>query len=261
MRQRNFVAISVDLIRFNVELDEVSGAETRRYRNISCVAARCHENSTEARVSVACVKVDPSASKKDLIPCAEISGTAKRLTDVPDVAGDIARWNIHAASKCNGEVLEIAADPNSLDEDIRGGLGRSGGVVVKGDLVMHPIADGYRPFPTAFDGSELAVGDSAELINLAIPARQEKLQDLRGKILYKHLLRAGVLDIGKWVGFNYVRAGKPKVASGGQKAGAAIAEGINIVGRGHNGVGWKRHAKGFNEQFIAGTKARQERWV
>ena len=171
MRQRNFVAISLDLIRFNVELDEVCGAETRRYRNISRVAARCHENSTEARVSVACVKVDPSASKKDLIPCAEISGAAKRLTDVPYVAGDIARWNIHAASKCNGEVLEVAADANSLDKDIRGGFGRSSCVVVKGDLFMHPIADGYRALPSALGGSELTVGNSAELVDLAISAR------------------------------------------------------------------------------------------
>jgi hypothetical protein len=46
-----------------------------------------------------------------------------------------------------------------------------------------------------------------------------------------------------------------------QEASTAIAEGINIVGRGHNSVGWKRHAKGFNEQFIAGTKARQQRRV
>jgi hypothetical protein len=51
------------------------------------------------------------------------------------------------------------------------------------------------------------------------------------------------------------------VSRGRQETSAAIAEGIDIVGRGHNGVGWKRHAKGFNEQFIAGTKARQERWV
>jgi hypothetical protein len=70
-------------------------------------------------------------------------------------------------------------------------------VVVKSDVVMHPIAEGYRPFPTVFGGSELAVGDSAELINLAIPARQEKPQNLGGKVLYEHLLCTGVLDIGK----------------------------------------------------------------
>jgi hypothetical protein len=86
--------------------------ETCRDGNIGCIAARSNENSTEARVSVPRVKVDPSASKKDLIPGTEISGTAIRLTDVPDVAGDIARRDIHAARQCNGEVLEIAADPS-----------------------------------------------------------------------------------------------------------------------------------------------------
>ena len=178
MWQRNFIAVRVYLIRFNAEFDEVRGTETRRDGNIGCVAARSNENSTEARVSVPRVKVDPSAFKKNLIPGAEISGTAKWSPDVSDVAGSIAGWNIHAASKCNGEVLEISADANSLDEDIRGGLGRSRGVVVKSDLVMHPIADGYRAFPSSLGGSKLALGDSAELVDLAIPARQEKPQNL-----------------------------------------------------------------------------------
>jgi hypothetical protein len=176
--QRNFVAVRIYLIRFNVELDEICGAETRCDGNIGCVSARGHENSTEARVIVPCIKVDPPSVKKNLIPGAEISRTAKRLTDVSDMAGDIACWNIHAATKCDGEVLEIAADANSLDEDIRGGLGRSCGVVVEGNLVMHPVADGYRAFPSGLGGSELAVGDSAELVDFAIPARQEKLQNL-----------------------------------------------------------------------------------
>jgi hypothetical protein len=90
----------------------------------------------------------------------------------------ITRWNIHAASKCDGEVLEIAADASSLDEDIGGGLGRSRGAVVKGDFTMHPIADSYRAFPSRLGGSELAVGNSAELVDFAIPARQEKPQNL-----------------------------------------------------------------------------------
>jgi hypothetical protein len=39
---------------------------------------------------VPCIKVDPPAVKKNLIPGGEISRTAKRLTDIPDMAGDIA---------------------------------------------------------------------------------------------------------------------------------------------------------------------------
>jgi hypothetical protein len=176
--QRNSVAVRLYLVRFNVESDEVSGTEACSDGNISCVAARSHENSAEPRVIVARVKVDPSASKKNLIPGAEISGTAKWLTDVPDVAGNIAGWNIHATSECNGEMLEISADANSLDEDIRGGLGRSRGVVVKADTVMHPIADGHRAFPSRLGGSELIVGDGAELVDLPIPARQEEPQNV-----------------------------------------------------------------------------------
>ena len=77
MWQRNFIAVRVYLIRFNAEFDEVRGPETRRDGNIGCVAARSNENSTEARVSVPRVKVDPSAFKKNLILGAEISGTLK----------------------------------------------------------------------------------------------------------------------------------------------------------------------------------------
>jgi hypothetical protein len=46
---------------------EVSGAETCLDGNSGCGAARRHENPTEARIIVACVQVDPSACKKDLI--------------------------------------------------------------------------------------------------------------------------------------------------------------------------------------------------
>jgi hypothetical protein len=77
-----------------------------------------------------------------------------------------------------GRCLETAADANSIDADIRGGLGRSRGVVVKSDLIMHPIADGYRAFPSSLGGSKLALGDSAELVDLAIPAWREKPQNL-----------------------------------------------------------------------------------
>ena len=168
----------VDFIRFDIEPDEVGSAETCSDGDVCRVAPRGHENPTEAGVIVACVEVDPTAFKIDLVPGAEISGTAKRLPDVPDVAGDITCWNIHAASQGDGEVLEIAADANSLDEHIRGGLGGSCGIVVEGDFVMHPIADGYRPFPSGLGGSEFTVGDSTELVNLAIPAWQEKSQNL-----------------------------------------------------------------------------------
>jgi hypothetical protein len=50
---------------------------------------------------VACVQVDPSAFKKDLIPGAEISGTAIRLADVPDVAGDITSNYVFARQARN----------------------------------------------------------------------------------------------------------------------------------------------------------------
>jgi hypothetical protein len=71
--QRNLVAVRIYLIRFKVELDEVSGTETCRDGNIGFIAARSHENATEARIFVARVKVDPSTSKKDPIPGAEMS--------------------------------------------------------------------------------------------------------------------------------------------------------------------------------------------
>jgi hypothetical protein len=71
----------------------------------------------------------------------------------------------------DGEVLEIATDANSLDNDIRGGLGRTRGVVVEGNLVIHSVADSDSTFPFGLGGSELAVGDTAELVDRAIPAR------------------------------------------------------------------------------------------
>jgi hypothetical protein len=99
----------------------------RRWQDRHICGSMLTSLATEARVVVARIKVDPSAFKKDLIPCAEISRAAERLANISDIAGDIARWNIHAAGQGDRQMLKISADADSLDEDIRRGFGRSRG--------------------------------------------------------------------------------------------------------------------------------------
>ena len=193
LRKWDFVAVGVNFVRFHIKLDEIGRSKAGRDGDVGCIATGSHEDSTEARIIVPGIEIDPLPVQEHLVPGAEVATTTQGLANVTNVARDITCWDIHATGESNGEVLEISANPNSFDENVGRGFCGSRGVVVKRDLVVHPIADRDGPLPARFLRSELIVSDRTKLVDLAIPARKQKLEDFGGKVIDRHLFCIGVL--------------------------------------------------------------------
>ena len=88
------------------------------------------------------IKCPPLAIEPDLKPSAEVHGKHHWHADVAKVSGCIAGGDVDRASKVDGEMLEVAADADALSEDIEGGLGGTRMLIIEGDMVVDPVADG-----------------------------------------------------------------------------------------------------------------------
>ncbi len=229
MRQRHRLPFGVDLIGLHIEVCEVAAAEAGRDGHVSGVAAGRHQDAAIARIVVACVHVPPAAIQPDLVPGAEVAGAGIRHADVADVAGDVARGDVHAARERDGKVLIIAADADALGEDVHGGLGGARGFVVEGDVRIHPIADGRGQRPTGSHVPKEIVCDAAKAVDLAVAAGQQKLERLGGQLVRSGKLGAEALQLGLVRRDDGVAAAQANRASGSQKARAAVAEAVEIL--------------------------------
>ena len=139
--------VGVYFVGFDVEVGEVGATEAGGDGNVGGVAAGGHEDAADTGVVVARVHVPPAAAEPDLIPGAEISGTGEGSADVADVAGNVARGNVHAAGHGDGEMLVVTADTDAFGEDVHGGFGGASHVVIEGDFLVDPVADGGSESP------------------------------------------------------------------------------------------------------------------
>jgi len=236
-QRRDTVTVGVQLVGIDVEVGQVSGAEAGGQGDICGVAADGHENSSEAAVVVASVEINPFAVEEDLVPGAEVTGSAPRLTNVSYVACDVAGGNVVAAGEGDGQVLEVAANADALGEDVHSGLGGAGGVVIEGDALMYPVTDGDGALPAMRIGLEEIVGDGAELVDLAVAAGEEELEDVGGKVVDDGLVGVGVDRIGIGAGVDQVGSGQPEVSGRGDEAGTPVAEDVEVISRGNDGLG------------------------
>ena len=77
-----------------------------------------------------------------LEPSAEVHRVGIRWdADITEIAGTIARRNVHAPAQGNREMGEVAADAASLMVRLKGSPGRSGVLVAEGDVLVHEITD------------------------------------------------------------------------------------------------------------------------
>ena len=89
-------------------------------------------------------------AEKDLEPGAEIHGIGiNRNADVAEIAGAIARGNVHAAAERYGEMREVAAHANPFVHGIAGAAGGARIRIAEPDLGVHEIADRLHALPTA----------------------------------------------------------------------------------------------------------------
>ena len=113
-------------------------------RNIGRVASARDDDSADARDIVARIKRVPLTIQENFDPGAEIHGVDDGHADVAEMAVDVARGNVEAATEGQREMSEVAADANALVERLERGPGRARLLIVELYVLMHEIADRLR---------------------------------------------------------------------------------------------------------------------
>src|ERR1700741_5431748 len=104
----------------NLEADERVGSESLGNGNVGGIAALRDQHATDSRNVVARIESVPAAADIGLEPASKISGGIRRRhADIPEVAGAIARGNVHAAAERDGKMRVVAANALAFIEDFR----------------------------------------------------------------------------------------------------------------------------------------------
>jgi hypothetical protein len=113
-----------------------------RYRDVRSVTTAAHDNTADAGMVVPRVNGVPTAIEEDFGPAAEIHGIwINRNADVAEIAGAIARGNIHATTERDGEVREVSAYTNAFVHGIACAAGGTRIGITEPDLSVHEIAN------------------------------------------------------------------------------------------------------------------------
>src|SRR6266540_5291267 len=94
--------------------------------------------------------------------------------DVPEIAGAIARRNVHAAAERDGEVRVVATHTLAFIEDLPGRHGRARMLVAEGDVAMDEIADRLDARPPRWRLFEEVPGHVGQAVGLAVATAEEK---------------------------------------------------------------------------------------
>ena len=117
-------------------------------RAVSGVAAGGHQNSSDAPNVVPGVEGPPPISQVNLKPGAEVHGAGGNdYSDIAEVSGCVAGWNVQGTAKCDREMLKVSADPDTLGIDTQCGANGTGKLISEGDFLVYPVADRLHPPP------------------------------------------------------------------------------------------------------------------
>src|SRR4029077_4348685 len=88
---------------------------------VARIAAPRHQDAAHARQIVARVEYMPAAADPGFEPRREIAhGERRRSSHVAEIAGAVARRNIHATAEGDGEMRVVATDAGPFVESLRG---------------------------------------------------------------------------------------------------------------------------------------------
>ena len=104
-----------------------AGAEGGGERHVGGVAAAGHQHAALAGDVVARVEQAPGAAEVGLEPGGEVAGrVGRRGADVAEVAGAVARRDVHRAAEGDGEMRVVAADADAFGVAFEGRAGGAG---------------------------------------------------------------------------------------------------------------------------------------
>src|SRR5260370_8444456 len=99
----------------DLEAAERIGPERRGYGDVDRIAAPCHQHSPDPRHVVPWVEGIPASSEIRLEPSGEVHRTVgRRCAHVAEIAGAVARRNVHASAKANSKMSVIPPAPPPL---------------------------------------------------------------------------------------------------------------------------------------------------
>src|SRR4029453_10845214 len=139
--------------------------------DVGGVAPARHHDAADARRVVAGVEAVPAAAEIDLEPGAEVHRLRLgRHPDVAEIAGAVARRDVHAAAERDGEIREIAGHAAALDRDLGRGLGGAGVLIAEAQVGMHEVADRLHARPAERRLAEARPGVLHLTVGLAVSA-------------------------------------------------------------------------------------------
>src|SRR6266511_5122460 len=94
--------------------------------------------------------------------------------DFAEIAGAIARRNVHTAAEGDGEVRVVATHTLAFIEDLPGRHGRARVLVAEGDVAMDEIADRLDACPPRWRIFEEVPGHLGQALGLAVATAEEK---------------------------------------------------------------------------------------
>lgn len=177
------------LLGHHLKAGKIGDSKSSRHCDVRSVTTTAHDNAADAGVVMTSVYCVPPTVEKHFGPAAEIHGIdIDRNPDVAEVAGAVARWNVHAPAERNGEMREVAAYTNAFVHGIGGAAGGACIRITESDFSMHEIANRLHPLRATGHLPELRPGEVGELVAIAIPALKKEQQHIVRKIGYRRHL-------------------------------------------------------------------------
>src|SRR5579859_1585153 len=134
---------------------------------------------------------EPPACEKHLEPGAEIHRRRiKGDPDVTEIAGAVARRDVHATAQRDGKMGEVAAHSDPLAKCTRSRAVIASGAVVEPDLVVHEVADGLNPAPSGRGRCKRPPRKIRQGLRVAVPAAKKIDERVIGKLLDRRLRNA-----------------------------------------------------------------------
>ncbi len=163
------------LVRPHLEADQRVGAERVADGDVGRIATTRDQDPSDAGHVVPRIEGMPVAVHVRLEPRGKVHRAIRRQrADVAEVAGAVARGNVHAPAEGDREMRVVAADALPLREHLPRRSRRAGVRVVERDVVMHVVANGLHPQGARcgdFSKSDQATSESRSVSQYRLPRR------------------------------------------------------------------------------------------
>jgi hypothetical protein len=188
------------------------------------------EDTADPRGVVARVERVPAAAEIDFDPRRKIHWRVGRgKGHIGNVTGAIARRDVEATAKSDGEVCVVAANPTALSVGFKCRSGRPGMLVTKGNVVVYKIADSLHPRPAEWRMAEKTPSLVGKAIGFTVTTAKQEQQDFRWQVPDLVLKRAQIHRIGHAGVTNNGVSAEAETTSGCNEPVAPVAEAVSIA--------------------------------